>query len=52
MLLVDKTGHAHELYQLFSQYSEELLLAVFTSMKNDGIVSKIKPNVSITTKPL
>ncbi len=46
MLLQDKTGHAHELYQLFSQYSEDLLLAVFTTMKNDGIVTKVKPHVS------
>ena len=47
MLLPDKSSHAHTLYQLFSQYPEELLLAVFTSMKNDGIVTKIKQQVMV-----
>ncbi|KAI0233752.1 General transcription factor 3C polypeptide 1 [Lamellibrachia satsuma] len=42
MLLNDKTGRDHELYQLFSQYPENLLLEVFNCMKNDGIITRIK----------
>ena len=42
MLLNDKMGRAHELYQLYNQYPEELLFEVFTSMKNAGIITKVK----------
>ena len=48
MVLQDKTGHAQELYQLFSEYPEELLQEVFSSMRSDGIVTKIKAPVSNT----
>ena len=42
MLLNDKIGRAHELYQLYNQYPEELLFEVFTNMKNAGIITKVK----------
>ena len=52
MLLNDKTGRDHELYQLFSQYPENLLLEVFNCMKNDGIITRIKkvPDFVIMTQ--
>jgi hypothetical protein len=42
MMLSDKTGRAHELYQLFSQYPENVLVSVFSDMKDAGIITKIK----------
>ena len=42
MMLSDKTGRAHELYQLFNQYPEPILMAVFSQMKEAGIITKIK----------
>ena len=42
MMLNDKIGRAWELYQLFTQYPEDLLKAVFNQMRTDGIVTKIK----------
>ena len=42
MLVRDKMGRAHELYQLFNQYPEELLLQVFSAMKDNHIITKIK----------
>ena len=51
ILLDDKTCRAHELYHLFSQYPENLVNSVFTSMKNDRIVTKIK-KVLYAIKPI
>lgn len=42
MVLSDKMGRAHELYQLYNQYPEDLLFEVFNNMKNVGIITKVK----------
>ena len=56
MLLHDKLGRSHELFKLFSQYPEELLLAVFACMLTDGLITKLKVSClsgsKIILKPL
>ena len=42
MLLSDKTSRAPELFQLFSQYPENLLNSVLNFMKEEHIITKIK----------
>ena len=49
MLLHDATGRSRELFKVFSQYPEELLLAVFNCMKNDGLITKIKVRSRVTS---
>ena len=46
MLLSDKSNYTFQLYQIFQQYPDTLLMAVFFSMRDDQMVSKIKSYVS------
>ena len=45
MLLSDKANYLYQLYQVLQQYPESLLVRVFTTMKEDGMVAKIKQYV-------
>ena len=47
MLLSDKSNYTFQLYQIFQQYPDTLLMAVFFSMRDDQMVSKVKNYVRI-----
>jgi len=42
MVLTDKTGRRHELYNVLKLYPDRVLESAFTSMKHDGIITRIK----------
>ncbi|XP_064607189.1 general transcription factor 3C polypeptide 1-like [Liolophura sinensis] len=49
MSLTDKKGRSHEVYQLFNQYSDEIVSYVFSCMRDDRIITRLKKELKISS---